>query len=1260
MQLTEQQSNAIKIMLGGKNVFITGKAGYGKCLKKGTDIIMYDGNIKKIEDIHIGELVLGDDSTPRKVLSVSTGIDIMFKVTNVNGESYTVNSDHILSLKYSGTKCIVDQDDRKSFKVQWFNPSKISLDYKTFSYANTNKELVFINASKFLNDIIEDRLVDIPIKHYMNLKGIKRYLKGYSVPITFNNTLSVDFDPYIIGLWLGDGTSTASSITNQDSTILHYLANVLPKYKCYLKYAGKYLYRINGEIKINHNRCMENPFVTVLKNNNLIGNKHIPHLYKCNTRENRLKLLAGIIDSDGHLFGNCYEICQSNKHERLLDDIIYLCRSLGFSCYKSRKNTTFTYKNIKTSGTAWRIIISGSGLEDLPCLVPRKKAHARIQIKDTLMSGISIKELTPDTYYGFELDGNHRFVMGNFIVSHNSTVINRFVDKCKELKIKIAVTASTGIAAINIGGTTLHFFVGAGLITNEPEILARKILRNKTSKKRWNDTSVLVIDEISMIDSVTFDRIEKIARLVRRKNVPFGGIQVILCGDMGQLPPISKDSNEIAYVFKSNAWNYIDNHICLSINMRQTNDKFSEVLGNIRSGKITDEVKNYINGRIGLQPDKMDHVRIYTHNIDVNSTNRKELDVLLGNGEKEQIYKSVISVLKPEIITRDYVVRNSICNDILSLCVNCKVMLLCNLDVKNKLVNGSVGFISGFTDTNEPIVNFNGMEVMIEKYTWDIEENNEKLASITQYPLKLAYCVTVHKCVNENTLIFTDRGIKRISKISSDMMIPHDPLEAKEISQNIMGKTGIVNATQIYKGETKDTIRITTACGFVIEGSNHHPVMTYNGEEIWKTIPEIMVGDSLMLKNNIQSFGTYIDTSSFKIINNTSMKSKTYKTIIPPLVEEKLCYIIGLLIGDGCTSTKNKYPIELTVSKLCTNIRDTYMKYFYDIFNKQCGLYERKTVYNIKTNSKEIRDFLYWCGIYYTKAGLKQIPWVIFENTRESQIACIKGLFDSDGGVSNIIHYTSISHQLVIDLQILLMNLGILSTVTELNGISRKSYKQAYRLQISGFHAHLFYLYVGFHDKRKQDKLTLKFGKYNYDVPKTQSHLIPKSNNLIKNFRQEIYSFYGNTKRCNNLSGKCSTLISGIIRKKIDVSHVVLKYICDNIPDIDKYGPNGTKIKYICENNLFFDKVKTIENKTSQVYDLYVPGDHTFVGNGVINHNCQSMTFDNAIMDVSKCFGYGMLYTALSRVRTIDGLFLENNINWDNIKLCSSEILQFL
>lgn len=358
---------------------------YGKCLGKDTEILMYDGKIKKVQNVEVGDLLMGDDSTPRKVLTLARGREQMYNISSKKGDSYICNESHILSLKSS---------------------------------TNHSKK------------IKKGDIIDISVKEFLELPkcfhGKGGVLLGYKVPINFEKK-DVEFDPYLLGYWLGDGCSRHTGISTQESSVIKYLVDCFKTKHTdlYLQYTGlQYDYRINSLKK-------KNSFNNFLKNNNLLLNKHIPFNYKCNSKDIQLSLLAGIIDSDGYFNKNCIEIVQ--KNERLLDDIVFLCRSLGFACYKKKVEKTCTNsKNGPKKGTYFLTNIYGKGIEDIPTLCPRKKGYVRKQIKDALTYRLQIEKLDIDEYYGFEIDGNRRFVLGNFTVTHNTVLSLNIISRLKK------------------------------------------------------------------------------------------------------------------------------------------------------------------------------------------------------------------------------------------------------------------------------------------------------------------------------------------------------------------------------------------------------------------------------------------------------------------------------------------------------------------------------------------------------------------------------------------------------------------------------------------------------------------------------------------------------------------------------------------------------------------------------------------------------------------------------------------------------------
>jgi superfamily II DNA or RNA helicase len=360
--------------------------GMGKCLGKDTPVLMYDGTIKMVQDVKVGDQLMGDDSTPRKVLSTCTGKEEMFDIIPTKGDTYTVNRSHILSLKCA-----------------------------------TN------HSKKLQKGDIRDISVDEYLKLPKSFHGRAGPLYGYRVGVDFT-TKEVPMDPYLVGYWLGDGSTRGTIISTQESTVLRYVTQLLPKHNMYLQYRSQYDYSINGA-----NKNTGNPFRQFLHKYNLWGDKHIPLIYKCNSRDVRMQLLAGIIDADGYYSKKGFDI--TLKCEKLLDDIIYLARSLGFAAYKKEcKKTCTNGAQRPVIGTYYRTNISGKNIEKIPTKVIRKQAKPREQIKDVLMTRITPKSIGMGTYYGFEIDGNHRFLLGDFTVTHNTVcglyIAGYFKKKC--------------------------------------------------------------------------------------------------------------------------------------------------------------------------------------------------------------------------------------------------------------------------------------------------------------------------------------------------------------------------------------------------------------------------------------------------------------------------------------------------------------------------------------------------------------------------------------------------------------------------------------------------------------------------------------------------------------------------------------------------------------------------------------------------------------------------------------------------------------
>ena len=321
---------------GGSKIVVVGKPG---CFTPGTKIMMFDGKFRNVEDVKLGEQVMGDDSTARNVLELCHNYDDMFEIVPTYGESYTVNKQHKLVL-YS---------------------SSSNEEYK-------------------LGDILE-----ISVENF--LKKSKNWQNQWCIFKTVIDfpEKDIEVDPYILGVWLGNSDDENES----------------------------YKYMTKDLIKD------ENVFSTFLGANNLYKSTCIPHNYKCNSQQIRLNLLAGILDIVGNydIKENVYEF--SHNSETLIDDIIFVARSLGFRVNKTECVKSNIHKGEVVVCNYFQITITGN-IYEIPCRILKKWVKQVKKNDNILLSNFTIEYRGEGEYYGFTLDGNHRFLLSTFDVVRNT------------------------------------------------------------------------------------------------------------------------------------------------------------------------------------------------------------------------------------------------------------------------------------------------------------------------------------------------------------------------------------------------------------------------------------------------------------------------------------------------------------------------------------------------------------------------------------------------------------------------------------------------------------------------------------------------------------------------------------------------------------------------------------------------------------------------------------------------------------------------
>jgi ATP-dependent DNA helicase PIF1 len=329
---------------------------------------------------------------------------------------------------------------------------------------------------------------------------------------------------------------------------------------------------------------------------------------------------------------------------------------------------------------------------------------------------------------------------------------------------QIAVTSTTGVSALLIGGTTLHSYTGIGLGTGSVGSITTTIFKRAYLRKRWNDLDTLIIDEISMLSPDLFDKLEEIARVVRHDERPFGGIQVILSGDFCQLPAINADGK---FCFQAESWNKVITHtVYLDKIIRQSDPVFQKCLNNIRIGSMTKDTISMLKSRVGIKLTNAHGIKatkLFSLNYAVDRVNEQELDVLAEDDHGFYEYNMEIEVysknIKASVI--DKFKKYCTAKQTLQLCIGAQVMLLCNLDLDCKLANGSRGVVVRFVN-DIPVVKFlSGSERIIDYHIWEVEENDKKTMRATQIPLKLAWACSIHK-IQGATLDYVEIDLSQV------------------------------------------------------------------------------------------------------------------------------------------------------------------------------------------------------------------------------------------------------------------------------------------------------------------------------------------------------------------------------------------------------------------------------------------------------------------------------------------------------------------
>lgn len=338
------------------------------------------------------------------------------------------------------------------------------------------------------------------------------------------------------------------------------------------------------------------------------------------------------------------------------------------------------------------------------------------------------------------LNAGHSALLTGAAGAGKTYTLNKFIAMAKAEGKKISITATTGIAATHLGGTTIHSWSGMGIRDYIEDGFIDHL--SKARREIIEKTDVLIIDEISMLHDYRLDMVDDICRLVRKKDIPFGGIQIIMSGDFFQLPPINHPNSRAGgFVVSARVWAELDPVVLyLGEQHRQEDEQLLGILNALRADDIRRHHAEMLLARADIESDEKDITELHTVNIDVDTINESRLRQLDG---EEKMYTRVTTGPDNYVETLG---RSVLAPSELVIKKGALVMAVKN-SAGRRYANGSVGTVVDFEPGTEfPVVEFkNGRIITMVPDTWELRDGDKKRASISQIPLRLAWAITVHK-----------------------------------------------------------------------------------------------------------------------------------------------------------------------------------------------------------------------------------------------------------------------------------------------------------------------------------------------------------------------------------------------------------------------------------------------------------------------------------------------------------------------------------
>ncbi len=635
---------------------------------------------------------------------------------------------------------------------------------------------------------------------------------------------------------------------------------------------------------------------------------------------------------------------------------------------------------------------------------------------------------------------------------------------------------------------------------------------------------------------------------------------------------------------------------------RLIKDGCDEELDKLR--KITTEGKNWITGlqkqereRTGISSLKIGYNQVFGYYIEVTKAN---FELVPENYIRKQTLTNAERFITPELKDQEAIILNAQegIHDVeykLFCQIRDKIVaetervqkaasIIAVLDVLTALayVAAKYNYTKPVVEEGDEIIIKDGRHPVVERlFTQEGFVPNDCSLNCEEHQLHVITGPNMSgKCLRKDTLVFTNNGTIPIS----DCMIKSTPVDTfTEIGIQVKGLNGIETASHFYNGGRQKTIRIKTKLGYELEGTPEHRVWVRFPDEPegWKCLRDITKGDYVAIDRHIDLWGnkTAIEfDGSFK-------KSRIYPT--PKELNSNLAYMMGLLVGDGTLTYRHTYVLT-TADEF---IRDE----FYRINQEQFGYPVKRRSGRIEflVYSVYLRKFLKTLGLDYSRAHEKYVPSTILQAPKEIAIAFLQGLFDTDGTAENRygnVRLSTSSSMLAKQVQMLLLNLGIISSLQ----VKKTDKRDNFRIFINGEDAILFYEKVGFRLPRKQARRKLQSSLRRPNVG-----AVPHLEQTLKDVQKRIVEKKDKPvalKKVKDINSIFYTYLPNGRNISYDKMRSLMDYCYQN-------GVNCPELEAIENNHYFYDSVELIEESEAEVYDLNVPGTHSFVANGFVNHN---------------------------------------------------------